>query len=247
MPNTTDEYWDVDGESLQTLVRNIEQWGQRHGVPPIRGGDFHLPMVPGELWRAKVPGPRTITLAGWLVGDTVQDFRSNWRSLRNLLWRTDRQVSLTKRWRLVEGGSVYQATAKAQYESGLEPDTIGPSAAKFTVDMRLAFPYFKGSLAAHNGMSGSFSINVLGDDTTRLVTLQFSQAATLLNVTTGRELTVPDAATLNVETFDTTGSYENISVSGDDDEPFWFSLARGQNDLILTAGVVNISYTPLYV
>lgn len=83
MVNSTEEYWDVDGVSLQTLVQNLSSWGaDREGVPDLRGSDAVIPSAPGERFMAKQPGARTITLDGWLTGakETLTPL------YRNLAW-----------------------------------------------------------------------------------------------------------------------------------------------------------------
>ena len=80
MTNSTPEYTDVDGVSLQTMVQNLKTWGgSREAPPPVRGSDVAVPYMPGEVWLAKVPDARTITLDGWVVGterELVEDARN---------------------------------------------------------------------------------------------------------------------------------------------------------------------------
>ena len=74
MPNSTVEYWDVDGVSLQTLTQNLKSWGgSREGVPPLRGEDQKIPFMRGSRFVRKVPDSRTITLTGWLLGQEAFD------------------------------------------------------------------------------------------------------------------------------------------------------------------------------
>lgn len=69
MSNSTPEFTDVDGVSLQTMVQNLKTWGgSREAPPPVRGEDALIPNVPGELFLEKQPGARTITLDGWVLG-----------------------------------------------------------------------------------------------------------------------------------------------------------------------------------
>ncbi|AMM44297.1 minor tail protein [Arthrobacter phage Kitkat] len=74
MANSTAEYWDVDGVSLQTYAQNIKSWGgSREGVPPLRGDDKLIPFMPGRRFVKKVPDSRTLTLEGWIAGQEAVD------------------------------------------------------------------------------------------------------------------------------------------------------------------------------
>ena len=74
MPNSTVEYWDADGVSLQTFTQNLKTWGgSREGVPPLRGEDLKIPYMRGSRFVRKVPDSRTLTLEGWLLGTEEVD------------------------------------------------------------------------------------------------------------------------------------------------------------------------------
>lgn len=69
MPNSTAEYWDVDGVSLQTYAQNLSSWGgSREGVPPLRGENQKIPFMRGSKYVRKVPDSRVLTLKGWVAG-----------------------------------------------------------------------------------------------------------------------------------------------------------------------------------
>ena len=173
MTNTTQTYWDVDGESLQTYAFNITTLGGDRLAPaPVRGSNITIPYKPGTLWVPKVPDERVITLGAWVIGanedgsiptdeNARRVFDRNWRKLRQLLWRPRKQFVLTKRFwlpdsELVAGGvdtsalpkdgdwTLYTARALASYADGLTPTMQGPGRATFTVDLLLSDPYFYG-------------------------------------------------------------------------------------------------------
>lgn len=208
MVNTTETFWSVDGVSLQTYAFNIVTLGgDRMSPPPLRGDDITVPFRAGQVWRPKVPDSRTITLGMWVIGadengnipqneDSRRTFDRNWRKIRRLLWNSRRQITLTKRFWVpvddledagvpltgltTEGGwALISATAKAEFAGGLEPTMGGPSRAAFTVDLRLADPYFYGDeIAIPLSMSTSDSLPgpsatrlILGDDRTTSITL----------------------------------------------------------------------------
>lgn len=152
MTNSTAQFWDADGTSLQTLARNLKTWGgDREGVPDFRGEDTLVPYRAGRKWVPKVPDSRTIGLSGWVVGANddgtigdVETFRKNWKVLRRLLWTPGRQIALTRRWLDPDTGLLVTATAMAEYAGGLTPEMTGPNRADFQVDLHLADPFFYG-------------------------------------------------------------------------------------------------------
>lgn len=173
MTDTTETYWDADGQSLQTFAFNIVTLGGDRMAPiPVRGDDITVPYMPGTVWTPKVPNQRVISLGMWVIGanedGTIPDdedgrrtFDKNWRMLRRLLWRYRTQFTLTKRFwvptedleaagvditELPQNGSwsLISASAKASYHSGMEPMMSGPSRAAFVVNLLLSDPYFYG-------------------------------------------------------------------------------------------------------
>lgn len=173
MTNTTQAFWEVDGESLQTFAFNIVTLGgDREAPPALRGDDIGVPYVPGTQYTPRVPDSRTITLGMWVVGanedgtipqdeNLRRTYDRNWKHLRRLLWRPRKQFTLTKRFwvetaeleaagvstvALPKDGlwSLYTASAKASYAGGLNPQMTGPARANFTVDLLLSDPFFYG-------------------------------------------------------------------------------------------------------
>lgn len=156
MTNSTQYYWSVDGVSLQTYAYNIETWGgDAQSPPPLRGGDTVIPYAVGETYHRKVPGARTISFGMWVVGANKDGsipqggssrklFEENWRKLRSLLWNPNRQIELTKRFKDWTTGQMVEATAKAEFAGGLAPTMNGTQRAVFTVQLRLADPFFYG-------------------------------------------------------------------------------------------------------
>lgn len=271
MTNWTDEYWDVDGTSLQTLVHNIEVW-PGEAPPPLRGDNVVVPHRAGSLWVPKVSDSRTITFAMWVVGEAIpasegvtarsarQVFEDNWRSLRALLWQPNRQVSLTKRWK--PGATVVSASALAQFAGGLEPDSSGPHSAKFTVDMHLADPYFYGSNVNLTGMTvGSHAVSIEGSAASPRYTVKFVgpltnpslsvlQGATVLS-TVSYAGTIATGTSLEVSFPDFTvagagGSPLNVTAN----QRWWAVLDPAATAFVVGGsggGAVNVSYTPAWI
>lgn len=147
MPNTTVDYWDVDGTSLNEYVRNLESWGGSREAPaPLRGENLKIPYAYGTRFIPKLPDAREMGLNGWIISeragvDNEANLKQNWRDLRRLLWRPDDQFAITRRWRDEDGVSRV-ATGLGQYKSGLEPVINGNSSARFAVTIEMADPFF---------------------------------------------------------------------------------------------------------
>jgi hypothetical protein len=162
MVNTTDLYWSVDGVSLNTHAQNIESLAGLMAPPEMRGEDQLIPYAIGEKWVEKIPDSRILPLGMWVIGNTRDEFDDNWAALVKLLWTPGRQFNLTKRFR--RGGITYSATAKAEFVGGLQPSMIGRKGAKFTVDLKLADPYFyDDALTTLTISSARANYTVLGD------------------------------------------------------------------------------------
>lgn len=201
---TTAEWWSVFDRagverSLQTYAFNISSWGgDRQAPPPMRGDDVVIGYQPGEEWVAKMPGARVLSLGMWVTGanddgtvpaDKALEFRENWAMLRRLLWNRQERFTLRKRF-YDEGGTLRTADAQAEFQGGLNPEMHGISAAAFTVDLKLADPFFYSSaqtISLNTAASGGvWSGTVLGDWYARKVSL----TATASNDVSSPSLTV---------------------------------------------------------
>lgn len=263
MTNTTDTFWSANGVSLQTFAQNIETLGGgRLAPPPIRGDDIMIPYGVGEINTPKVVGARTLPLAMWVRGANAdgsrpssaaraQKFDDNWRELRNLLWNQGRQFDLQKRFYV--NGDLITATARARYEGGLEPSMMGRYAARFTVDLRLADPYFyDDELHTFNLPNGQRSIFVPGDADTRNIVITINGSRNMTRIVRGNPgdmqleyfTNVPSGgiATIDVRSFtakstppgggpqaDTTGKIKHFGA------PEWFLLKPGENIINTTS------------
>lgn len=201
-PVTTDEFWSIDGYPLHQFAHNIESWGgSRQGAPEFDGDDHAYGDWAGERWRRKNPGSRVISLEGWVTGgqragsvrsapmippyDETQVMRQNWYMLRRLLWNPYRQIAVTKRFRRPSDLQIIEVTAMAEFAGGLEPKAFSPSGAFFSVDLKLADPFFYGplvsgpsfanqSLAINSPMPEPAQVYVDGDYSPKGVQVQFN-------------------------------------------------------------------------
>jgi hypothetical protein len=270
MPNSTAEYTDVDGTSLQTLVQNLRTWGgSREGVPPLRGEDQKIPYMPGRRFVRKVPDSRTITLEGWLNGadpatgkGSVRVAKNNWKALRKLLWTPDRTVALTKRWYDVNG-TLWTATAQAQFAGGLEPDVNGGGTSlRFEVDMFLPDPFFYSSEITETLARGTAWIGLLGDWATlrSRIELVGSQGPTTIavagtfphSVTYSAAVATGKTVTLDIANFkatDSDGNKKTVNVSHSGSR-FWMYPPVVPVQVTLSGtgtGVARYVYSPAWL
>jgi hypothetical protein len=281
MPLITPEYWSVDGVSLQDHAKNITTFGgSRSSVPPFRGEDVQASYIPGRIHAPKYPDSRTITLAMW-VKDTLpngsrtpgytprQQFLANWNALKRLFWKDyGAQINLTRRWD--EGAGVVTATARASFAGGLEPEMIGPTAARFTVDLLLADPFFYGveqsvTFAASgtqvvnnpgDAMVSGYGMRVVFNGTLTNPKLQNNTPSTPIWVKQGAAIGGGDYFTIQLDpaillsTRFSDGSNQTGGITHGGAHP-WMVLYPGNNSLTLyqDAGSGNavLYYRPVYL
>jgi hypothetical protein len=181
MTNTTDEYWSWNGVSLNQPWWNIASFGgSRQDLPLLRGQNYPVAYRAGQIWRAKQPDQRVITLSMWAAGidqtsggpaaDQRLAFNNNFQQLRSMFWVQGVQGSalgfLTRRWWVTQSGStsLVVANALAEVAGTLEPTMSGRTMANLSVDLLLPDPYFYGNQQI-NGVAanGSGTITNPGD------------------------------------------------------------------------------------
>lgn len=196
MTNTTPQYWEANGISLNTYANNLTSWGDgREGARAFRGENQLIPFRAGKRHVKKLPDSYVMTLSGWVLGNdgdspssSVEGFRANWRKLRRALWNQGEQFELTKRWIDPDDGvTMRTATAMVEFVGGMEPKMIGPQGAFFSVDLELADPFFYGTEQSHTFAADSATnLTILGDYPTTKVRFEFEgplEAAEVRNTT----------------------------------------------------------------
>lgn len=181
MANSTEEFWDWNGTSLNREFWNITTFGgSRQDLPLLRGGNYTVAYRAGQMWRPKQPDQRKITLAMWTAGvsqstllpgtDQRLDFNTNFQNLRSLFWTQGNfgsaLGSLTRRWRIVQSGvsQLVSGIAQAEIAGTMTPSMSGRTRADFAVDFILADPYFYGvSQTQALPYNSAQTVNNLGD------------------------------------------------------------------------------------
>lgn len=277
MTDTTVEYWDIDGVSINTYAFNITSLGgDRLMPPPLRGGNQTVPSTHGRIWMPKVVDQNTLTLGMWVIG-TQEDgsaptsgyaaaqWNKNFRKLRRIFWTPDREVVITKRF-YDETGTLRTASAKGQFSGGLSPAMQGTSRGIFTVDLVLSDPFFYGSLQSTSLVTGTQNVSVLGDYNTRniILTLQGSRTAPKIrnntlgvDVTYNAALNAGDQAVLDVKAYTsvTTPSggspYKSVGSILHTGAVYWLALAPGSNSITVSStsgsGVITMQWQEAWI
>lgn len=263
--NSTEAYWDVDNESLNTYARNISTiGGSRYDLPPLRGSNSQFAYRPGAAFRPKVADSRVVTLMMWVAGvdpesgepdttDQVVRWNDNFNSLRRLLWTPGREVALTRRWKLTDPDTdlpaIMSATAQAQIAGNLAPNMTGRTRADFAVDLLLADPYFYGSSVTsdHIDVGGSdVVVDNKGDDSTYYTGVYVDLVGPLTNPRLTNTSTNPDVwvevsgsltgtTTLDIGKYLIFPSSLPLNRVSHSGARSWFGLLKGNNSLSLTA------------
>lgn len=209
------ELWYFNGTPLQTSYYNVATFGgSRAGIPVNRGQDYAVPYRAGQLWRAKYPDERTVTLNMWTdsqmsasqsypAGDPRLAFNDNWQALRRLFYTRGTagsvQGQLQRNWFLTGSGSpgLVTSTAMAEIAGSMDPSMNGRTSAAFSVDLLLSDPMFYGALRGATITTAGGNITALGEGVVgegfaslvNAFTVAITQPCTVTNGTAGVSFT----------------------------------------------------------
>lgn len=274
MSNTTTDYWDIGGVSLDTHAWGRNVWETGQAPPEPRGTDLVVPNRPGAVLRPRVADSRTITLPMWVTGQVDADgvvsatpktlFESQWTVLRAVMYAGGQPVNITKRW----GGGANSATAVGVFVGGLELSNLGDrQAARFTCDYRLADPWFysspndsdvftNGSTApAWTGTAPTHHYNLRFVATTSWEDPTFEVkkgTTTLSSVTYEGTITASKWVEVSMPTMAFSTDDAGATVAGfTHTEHQWVAVDPLATSVVLSqtsgSGYVELSYTPAYV
>lgn len=276
MSNSTDQYWSVNGESLQTLAFNVTTLGGKFQTPPLRGEDRQFAYKHGAAHRPRTFDSQSLVLGMWVVGadesgqvpeDREYLFRANMKKLQRLFVpQNGAEFEITKRWREEAGGPVIAATGRGKVPSGLQPAMEGgPFRAVLVADILMADPFFYGDpVSVTVPLGGPVVIENPGDVGCTEIEVKFVGQLTnpLLTNTTpapdvwlklGSAIAVGDAVTASVEEATVRRQNDGANLIGavqHSGSRAWFGLAQGSNSVTLTAdggaGHAVITYRPTY-
>jgi hypothetical protein len=268
MSNSSQEYWDVDGTSLNQFCHAIKTYGgSRLAVPKLRGENALLPFRHGRVFKPKTPDSRVITLAMWVAGidpdsdqpaaDQRTQFNDNWAALTSLFWSPGQQLNLTKRWFVnAAAPTLMTATAKAELAGTMDPTMTGRTRADFGVDLLLADPFFYGPQITSStiDVGEELVITNAGDVETWIdLEIEFNgelSRPTLWNLTADPQIwmTVDTLVQpgykvdVNVGDYTVLREYDGAEISGTVDHSGfrgWFKLNPGANTIKLTSSGIG--------
>jgi hypothetical protein len=262
MSNSSEEYWDVDGTSLNQYCWSIKTiGGSRLAMPKLRGDNTLFPFRDGRMFRSKFADSRVITLAMWVAGiDPATDqprpshqdvqFNDNWKALQRLFWSPDKQLTLTRRWWENAGTPVLrEAEALCELAGSMDPTMTGRTRADFAVDLLLSDPYFYGpeinailpvadNVVVHNpgDIAVWTSINIVftGELVSPVIT-NITDNNTWMRVNTAvltSPINVDVGAFTVINSFDNSSLLSSVTHSG---FKAWIRLLPGNNTLKLTS------------
>jgi hypothetical protein len=263
MSNSSEEYWEVNGVSLNQYCWSIKTiGGSRLAVPKLRGDNTLFPFRDGRSFRAKNADSRVITLAMFVAGiDPATDqprssnqdvqFNDNWKALQRLFWSPDEQLTLTRRWWENAGTPVLRtATAKCELAGTMDPTMTGRSRADFAVDLLLSDPYFYGpEISANLTTSGTtivtnpgdipvwstINMTLNGELTSPVITNQTAEPDVWMRVNTA---VVDDPINISVGDFTVINTFDDSNLTGSVTHSgfrAWMKLLPGNNTLKLTS------------
>jgi hypothetical protein len=263
MSNSSEEYWEINGVSLNQYCWAIKTiGGSRLAVPKLRGDNTLYPFRDGRAFRSKRADSRVITLAMFVAGidpDTDnprpsnQDvqFNDNWRALQQLFWSPNEQLVLTRRWwENADTPVLREATALCELAGTMDPTMTGRTRADFGVDLLLSDPYFYGPeltvelepgvpVVVNNpgdiSVTSTIKIELNGELVSPVITNQTAQPNVWMRVNTA---VIADPVNIDVGDFTVTNTFDNSNLVGSvthSGDRAWMKLLSGNNTLKLTS------------
>jgi len=262
MSNSSQEYWEINGTSLNQYCWSIKTiGGSRLAVPKLRGDNALYPFRDGRVFRAKQADSRVITLAMFVAGinpstdkpESRQDiqFNDNWRALQQLFWSPNEQLTVTRRWWQNPNAPVLRtATALCELAGTMDPTMTGRTRADFAVDLLLSDPYFYGdeiettiqanTTAVINNPGdidiwSSITIELNGEMISPIISNTSLDPDVWFRVNTA---VVADEINIDVGQFSVINSFDNSNLVGSvthSGDRAWMKLRPGNNSIKLTS------------
>jgi hypothetical protein len=261
--NSSDEYWEINGTSLNQYCWSIKTiGGSRLAVPKLRGDNTLYPFRDGRAFRAKNADSRVITLAMWVAGvnpatdnprtsNQKVQFNDNWRALQKLFWSPSQQLTLTRRWwDNAAAPTLKTATALCELAGTMDPTMTGRTRADFAVDLLLSDPYFYGpQITTTLNANSTATINNPGDiDVWSTLTVEFNGeliSPTITNQTINPNVwfrvntaVVSNKVNVDVNAFSVINTFDNSNLVGSvthSGDRAWLKLKPGNNTIKLSS------------
>lgn len=252
MTNTTDEYWDLAGTSLETYAWNvITRAGTLRGTPAPRGSNRTVPHRHGDIYLPKYRGSRVLAFGLWIIGSNedgsppvsgtmAEKYLANEKALADL-FDFEGQRTLTKRW--LEGVTLKSAAAQVEYAGGWEPAMRGPRLGSVAPNLLLADPWFYEAGISFTVDGAAKTIRGSHATDKMIITLAAGARITC----DGRWIQNNGAGTMTVDTQERFGTIGGVLANGviqrNRLDPKWLELPVGS--VTPTAiGSVSVTYYP---
>lgn len=261
MSNSSQEFWEVNGVSLNQYCWSIKTvGGSRLAVPKLRGDNTLFPFRDGRSFRSKNADSRIITLAMWVAGvdpatdqpasKEVVQFNDNWKSLQRLFWSPDEQLTLTRRWwENADAPTLRTASALCELAGTMDPTMTGRTRADFAVDVLLADPYFYGpTITTTVNANSTVTVNNPGDiDVWSTLMIELNGeliSPTITNLSTSPNVwfrvntAVVNDVIVDTSKFTVTNTFDNSNLTGSVTHSgfkAWMKLKPGNNSIKLTS------------
>ena len=271
--NITEEYWEVEGQSLHTWAAAIETLSGREGLPPRRGQNEIVAYRPGEIWRPKTFGARRLTLAMWVKGSDEDglipaagsraQFRSNLEALKSLFAVPDRQLVVTRRIRTLAPTLLVQ-TGHAEMVSVLEPNFLARDLARLVVDLDMPDPFWYGEEIEEVITLADATVVNDGTYFVDKMVVRFNGPLTnpqLVNTSLDPVVSLSYVGTIGAGDYVEFNTQEFTAMDQDGDSVIgfashsgaraWMVLQPGGNAMVLNAeagtGTAELTYAPAYL
>jgi hypothetical protein len=157
---------------LQTIDGNI-------GVPPLRQADYTVPGRTGAIAATPWWGPRVVTFGGIIAGSTRADMQANLKSLASLVLNGGDTFTISRTLDTTGTPATVTHTATARYLGGLESsEALSNRIAKVAFDVMLLDGYwYDSAYTTGTALSGTATVNVVGDAPTQDTELTYSVGA----------------------------------------------------------------------
>lgn len=271
MTSYADDTWLIFGGNpltgddlfLINYAWQTESIGSRETVPSIRGSNISVPYLPGEVWRPKIAGPKTLSLGIHITDvsyvDGVQytteagrrgSFNRNLRIIKGAFFTPGALLNFGRQVLLEPEGTAIPQIMSAELVGSMQPSMIGPYACRLVVDLLMSDPYWYSyePITASFAIGAGDTLNNPGDDLARKFQIEIEAVGgdlvnpLITNATNDLALTyvgtIADGDILQINTADMTAVIGTTSVVMNlawSGSPSWFLLNRLDNTVDASA------------
>jgi phage-related protein len=235
----------INGVALTSLMTVNRVDGGIH-APTVLQDDYLVPGRRGAIATTPWIGPSPLTIYGTIIGTTRADYLAKARAAVAALFNSG-NVSTITRTILSPSGSPQVATARVRYVTGLEAveelsNRVGRIAVEFTM---LSGTWLDEDYVDSGVKSGTFTLNVPGDQAATEVILEFAggTAQKLANTTRESFLEFGSAITTGTAVVVDSGNFTVTQGTVDVSDDVTYSPALSTGMFLLSPGVNSLTLT----